>query len=285
MRHHAATPRRCGLDRWPLTRQETAREALPRRTTRSGSDARPRWQEPRAVRRPVRGRPPRARTSSVGSFWLGGDSPKRRDGRRIGAHPGDTQLRAMAAAPCSGTGAGTTRQRGAPPRRVLRLYGCVNCAGASDACGADCCRRLRRNCRPLGHLERALVVARQERLERHRRCDVPGVTRQHIVERELRFERRFEGASRVELQGSRQPSPERIGDGLAAAHDGVLGRRCQKRRQVSQVVVAERPPEDEGERDHANLHDVGAMVQARGTRARRQGDAQVLPKPLTAVGE
>ena len=129
------------------------------------------------------------------------------------------------------------------------------------------------------------MVARQERLERHRRRDVAGITRQHVVQRELRFERRFECAAGVELQGPRQPSPERIGDGLAAAHDGVLGGRRQQRRQIAKVVVAERPSEDQGKRDHANLHDVGAMVQARGACPRRDGDAQVLPQPLPAVGK
>ena len=189
------------------------------------------------------------------------------------------------ATPSFGVGGGTLRRAGGTTRlvgffRCFRCYGFFKCFRCLARLG-----RLGRELGPLGLLERARFVARQERLERDWRGDVPGVTRQHVVERQLCFERGFERAARVELKGAGQPSPELVGDRLAATHHRVLRRRCQQRRQIAQVVVAERTAEHERQGDDADLHDVGAMVQARGPRAGRHGHAQVLPQTLAAVRE
>ena len=51
------------------------------------------------------------------------------------------------------------------------------------------------------------------------------------------------------------------------------------------MAVAKWPANNQRQGHHADLHDIGAMVETRRACARRHGDAQLLPQPLAAVGE
>ena len=92
--------------------------------------------------------------------------------------------------------------------------------------------------------------------------------------------------ARVELQRANQPAAQRLRDRLArrraTCSPSPTPRAPAAHRRSSS---AERPAEHERQRHHAELHDVGAVVEPRDAGARRHRHAQVLPQPLAAVAE
>ncbi len=112
------------------------------------------------------------------------------------------------------------------------------------------------------------------------------VIRHHVVEHDAGFGRGCERVMRIELHRSQQPRAQR---GLQRFEIASAPRHAGRVDEIHELrgvlVVSQRAPEDERQRDRADLHEVDTMIESRKTGRARHGDAQALPVVLMRVPE
>ena len=97
-------------------------------------------------------------------------------------------------------------------------------------------------------------------------------------QRRVRIGHRRERVPRVDLQGAGHPVRHEGRRRTAAQHPQIHHLACQRGHATRILVVADRPREQERQRNHADGSDVRALVEAHGTRRRRDRDPELPPQ-------